>query len=131
MSYTALDVSKPDATSQNGTAFAASTRDNIRTLRDALVAFGAVQGFNYSYTTGTADQPTTTLYKRGTEWIKSVLTWGTAGGEAGNVTKRALYYSSNSGVAYDPMADASGNYVLTLTYDGSGNCTATSWGSTP
>lgn len=131
MTYAALDVTKPDASTQNGTQFAGSTRDNIRAMRDALVATGLVQGFAYSVSGGTAEQPATLYYKRSTEWIKVDLTWGTSGGEAGNVTKAAYYYSSNSGSAYDGMADASGNYVATITYDSNGNCTATSWGSTP
>jgi len=130
MAYTAFDSTKPVGT-QTGTAFATSTRANILALRDAIAAMGSVQGFNYSYTTGTADQPTTILFKRSTEWIKLVLTWGTTGGEAGNVTKAAYYYSSNSGGAYDGMADAAGYYVMTLTYDSNGNLTATTWGSTP
>jgi hypothetical protein len=29
------------------------------------------------------------------------------------------------------MADGSGEYVLTMTYDSSGNCTAATWGATP
>lgn len=131
MTYASLDVAKPDASSQNGTQFAMSTRDNLRALRDALVATGIVQGFDYSTSGGTAEQPATLYYKRSTEWMKVVLTWGTSGGESGNVTKAAYYYSSDSGSTYSNMADAAGKYVVTLTYDSNGNCTATTWGSTP
>lgn len=131
MAYDAYDVAKPDAATQNGANFGEATRDNLRTLRDILAAGGLVQGFNYSVTGGTASQPATLLLKRSTEWIKVDLTWGSSGGSDGNVTKMAFYYSSNSGGAYDGMADLSGYYVLTLTYDASGNLTSTTWGATP
>jgi hypothetical protein len=131
MAYTAYDGAKPDAATQNGTQFASSTRSNFQALRDYLAAFGALPGFNYSVSGGTAAQPAELYYKRSTEWIKIVLTWGSSGGSDGNVTKAAFYYSSNSGSAYDGMADASGNYVQTLAYDASGNLTTTTWGSTP
>lgn len=106
-------------------------RKNMMALRDILVAGGLVQGFDYSVSGGTAEEPANLFYKKGTEWIKLVLTWGTTGGEDGNVTKMALYYSSNSGGVYENMADDAGEFVLTLTYDSNGNCTSTSWGSTP
>lgn len=132
MPYTAFDGSLPNAATQNGTAFAGSTRANLQALRDSLAAMGAVAGFNYSVTGGTASQPATLLYKRSTEWIKIDLTWGSSGGGSdGNVTKAAYYYSSTSGSAYDNMADASGNYVQTLAYDASGNLTSTTWGAVP
>lgn len=126
MAYTALDVSKPDAATQNGTQVCQSIRDNLRGMRDMLAAMGMVQGFNYSVSGGTASEPAQQFYKRGTEWIKVVLTWA-----SGNVTKAAYYYSSNSGGAYDPMADASGSYVLNITYDGSLNVTSSTWNATP
>lgn len=106
-------------------------RKNLMALRDSIVMTGLLQGFNYSYTTGTAEQPTTVLYKRGTEWIKLVITWGTTGDEDGQVTKIAFYYSSNSGGVYDNMADASGNFVVTFAYATGGFMSTTTWGSTP
>ena len=123
MAYTAFDKSKPDATTQAGTAFGASTKSNLLALRDSAVA-STMQGWNYSYT-GTADQPTTVVWSNGTERVQESYTWGTDG----TVTKVAYRYSSNSGTAYDAMADASGYFVHTFTYDGSGNLTASSWGT--
>jgi hypothetical protein len=41
MAYTAYDKTKPDATTQAGAAFGASTKSNLLALRDAVVA-GAV-----------------------------------------------------------------------------------------
>jgi hypothetical protein len=127
MAYSPYDVTKPDPATQAGTAFGQSTRDNIRAMRDSLAALGSVPGFDYSYTTGTAEQPTTMLFKRSAEWIKLVVVWGTVGGEAGNATTVTFYYSSDSGSNYYGMADAAGKYILTMTYDSSGNCTATTW----
>lgn len=131
MAYTALDPTLPDWVPQTGIQVTQSTRDNVRALRDALVAAGAIQGFNYSVTGGTASQPATLLFKRGVEWIKVNLTWGTTGGEDGNVTKAAYYYSSDSGSNYFGMADAAGYYVQTIAYDSSANVTTTTWGATP
>lgn len=141
MAYTAYVSTLPDPATQAGTAFGQRTRDNIRAMRDVIAATGMLQGFDYRYTAGTAEQPTTMYYVRNAsdESIKVVVTWGTAGGEAGNVTKMAFYYASNetglpAGAAngtYDAMADAGGYYVCTLSYDSSGNCTQTAWSATP
>ena len=125
MAYTALDATKP-AASQTGTQAIDSSRYNIMALRDALIANGVVQGFNYSWSGGTADQPTYMIWSRSTERVRLTLTWSSS-----KVTKIAYEYSSNSGSSYDPMADASGYYVETYTYDGSGYLTSTSWGATP
>jgi hypothetical protein len=134
MAYTAYVSTLPNPATQTGTTFGQSTRDNIRAMRDVLAATGMLQGFDYTYTTGTAESPTTMYYTRNAsdESIKIVLVW-----TSGNVTKMSFYYASNEtgrpgstpNGTYDPMADAGGFYVCTLTYDGSGNCTATAWGT--
>lgn len=140
MSYTAFDVTKPVTTPDTRQASIDSIRTNLAALRDDLVGSGMVQGFNYAVTGGTASQPGTLWYKRSAEVVKIVLTWGTSGGEDGNVTKAAFYYASNESHAsfpastngtYSSMVDGSGNYVCTVAYDSSGNVTTTTWGSTP
>lgn len=131
MTYPALDLAKPVWTG-TGTALAQDIRNNLQVFRDYLVAAnGVLPGFDMSKAGGTAGQPAQVFLKRGTEWIKIDLTWGTTGGSAGAVTKAAYYYSSDSGGAYAGMTDSAGKYVLTLTYDTDGYCTATTWGSTP
>jgi hypothetical protein len=130
MPYTALNVTVPTV-AQTRQAAVDAMRTNIAALRDSIVATGCAQGFNYSVAGGTAEQPAQLFYKRGAEWIRADLTWGATGGELGNVTKAAFYYSSNSGGAYDPMADASGYYVVTVAYDANANPTTSTWGSTP
>ena len=137
MPYVAYTSTLPDPATQAGTAFGESTRDNLRALRDTLAATGLVQGFNYSATGGTAEQPLTLFYRRvaNNECVKVVLTWGSSGGESGNVKTATYYYASDeSGTlpgspvgTYVAMADTGGKYIVTMTYDSSGNCTATTW----
>jgi len=136
MAYAPLEVTKPTTAGSPTPTRQQSiddTRENIAALRDLLVASGVVQGFDFSIVVGAGSnaEPEQWLYKRGVEWIKLVLTWGTTGGEYGQVVKTAFYYSSNSGGVYAGMADDAGKYVLTYTYDANGYCTAAVWGSTP
>lgn len=120
MAYTPFDPAKPDPASQNITQFGASDRTNQAAIRDAVM-MGTMPGFNYSQTGGTAEQPATIFYKKGAEWLRGALTWGTAGGEAGNVTVTVYSYSSNSGGAWDTIG------TETNAYDANGNCTTTTW----
>ncbi len=121
MAYTLFDPTKPDAATQNGTSFAASARTNGAALRDACILGGGFPGFNLAASGGTAAQPTQLLYSKGTERVRATLTWGTVGGEAGNVTVAAYVYSANSGGLYETVG------TKTITYDASANVTATSW----
>lgn len=121
MAYTQFDNGKPLAT-QTGPQFADSSRQNLQALRDALIASdGQLYGWSFAATGGTPEQPTTLTYSSGTERVKAVLTWGTTGGEAGNVTAVAWSYSADSGGAYDTIG------TRTVTYDSNGNVTAASW----
>lgn len=121
MTYSLFDPTKPDAATQNGTSFAASTRTNGSALRDACILGGGFPGFDLAVSGGTASQPTQMLYSNGAERIRATLTWGTAGGEAGNVTVAVYDYSSDSGANYSTIG------TKTVTYDGSANVTATTW----
>lgn len=120
MAYTPFDPTKPDPATQNGTAIMGSIRANLNAMRDACV-MGSFAGFNMAATGGTADQPALLTYSKGTERVKAALTWGTTGGELGNCTVAVYSYSSNSGGSYDTIA------TCTVTYDGSGYVTATTW----
>lgn len=131
MTYAAFNSSKPVVgTGDTRQATVDYIRNNLMALRDALVATGVVQGWAYSYSGSDAGKPDYIVFARGTEKVKVVLTWGSAGGAADNCTKAAFYYLP-SGTTYDPMADGSGNYVLALNYDANSNLTSTSWGATP
>ena len=116
MAYTPYVPTTPDAATQNGTAFAQSTRDNLRTIRDAVVMGGGFYGWNMAATGGTASEPALLTYSKGTERVKAALTWS-----SGNVTVAVYSYSINSGGAWGVIG------TKTITFDGSGNVTATTW----
>lgn len=121
MTYTAFENDKP-VSSDNGNDTIDDARNNLMALRDAVI-MGAFGGWNYSKTdgTGSAEQPQYIFYKNGTDWIRATLTWGTSGGEDGNVTVAVWEYSSNSGSAYDAIG------TETISYDVAGNVTSTAW----
>lgn len=60
-------------------------------------------------------------YTKGTERLRVALTWGTTGGEAGNVTVAAYSYSANSGASYSAIK------TKTITYTGLGNVAGSTW----
>lgn len=117
MTYTAFDGAKPSGAS-NGTNTCTEIKQNLAALRDADF-FGGDIGWTYSQTGGTAEQPGDMIWSKGTERLKLTLAWGTTGGSSGNVTAANLYYSSNSGGAYDLIEARSG-----LSYDTDGNFTS-------
>lgn len=130
MAYTPYNQAQP-TTAQTRQAGVDAMRTNMVALRDILAAGGLVPGFDYSASGGSAEQPAQIFFKRGAEWIRIDLAWGSSGGADGNVTKAAYYYSANSGGLYDPMADAAGEYVAHLSYDANGNLTTLTWDATP
>ena len=66
--------------------------------------------------TNTAATPQSMTYTKSTERVRASLTWS-----SGNVTVASYYYSADSGATYDLIG------TNTITYDGSGNVTATTW----
>src|SRR4030067_186587 len=96
MAYTAFDPTKPDPATQTGTAFGTSARNNDKALRDADF-IGGESGGTYSQSGGTASEPTTQLWSKGTERIRLSATFGTTGGENGNLTAGTLAYSTDPG----------------------------------
>ena len=119
MTYAAFDSSKP-TTSQTRQAQNDSIGANLRAARDMAI-IGEAKGYNYSVSGGTADQPAITYRKNGAEWLRATLTWGTTGGEAGNVTTAVYAYSADSGSTWDTIG------TLTLAYDSNANLTSTTW----
>ena len=115
MAYTPHDPATP-ASTQTGTAFATSARQNLNALRDACIMGGGFYGFNMAAAGGTAAEPATITYSKGTERVRATLTWS-----SGNVTVAVYAYSANSGTLYESIG------TKTVTYDGSQNVTATSW----
>lgn len=114
--------------------------DVLRNHLAALAAAGAsgiAPQWNYTNSVtraeaapGTAALPARKYWWRGTgntkKWIKAACTYTGI-----DLTKVVMYYSEDNEATYVPMLDADRNYVLTLTYDGANNLTATSWGNTP
>ena len=119
MAYTAFNPAIP-TTAQHRQDAIDGIRANELAVRDASI-IGAFKGFNYSVSGGTAEQPAITYRKNGTEWLRATLTWGTVGGEAGNVTVAVYAYSANSGGAWDTIG------TCTVAYDASGNVLTTTW----
>lgn len=120
MAYTAFNNSTPDPATQTPGQCFDSDRQNLHALRDAVVT-GAMAGWDLTPSGGTAEQPTTLKYNRGTsEYLKVALTWGTSGGADGNVTQAVLSYSTDD-VTYDTIG------TETITYDANGNVTAVAW----
>lgn len=70
---------------------------------------------------GTADQPALLTYLKDDQRVEAALTWGTSGGEAGNVTQAIYSWSTDAGVSYDPLG------TETITYDSDSNVVAVTW----
>lgn len=120
MAYTNFDATKPNAATQNGTAFAQSTRDNLSAIRDMVIA-GVPFWWNISFAGGTAEQREQIFYNNGTQWIRGNITYGTTGGATDNVTTIVYAYSSNNQATYDGIT------TMNVTYDTNGNVTAVTW----
>jgi len=93
---------------------------------------GLGPGWNFAKAGGTASQPATITYTYDTTIkVRVTLTWGTTGGEDGNITKAVYEFSDDTGATWDALDDEDGNYVKTVAYDADGNVTTTTWGNTP
>lgn len=119
MSYPEFNPLRPDPTTDNGSDAFTVTRENLLALRDGLLS-GGMAGWSLALSGGTAARPTTWTYSKGAERVRVVMTWGTAGGNAGKPTALTISYSSNSGGDYDTIDSA------TLSYDSAGNLTGVS-----
>ena len=119
MPYTQFDPATPNPATQNITQFATSVRTNLAAIRD-IAALGAAPGWNYSWSGGTADNPTTMLWSKGTERLRATCTWGTTGGATDNLTVAVFAYNID-GTAPNTIG------TLTIEYDANGNVTSTTW----
>lgn len=120
MAYPTMDTALPNGATQDGAEVMQVIRDHQRVLRDQSVV-GAGFGWNYSRTGGTSKQPAVEYFKKGAEWIQITNTWGSSGGETGQITLAVYRYSANSGGSYDTIGTEA------RTYDTDGECTATNW----
>lgn len=119
MAYAAFNQTLPDGTA-NGAATLEDIRENQAALRD-MILLGAAPGWSFTPSGGTAEQPDQILMSKGTERLRTVLTWGASGGSDGNVTQMVCSYSSNSGTSYDTVG------TFTVSYDANGNVVSGVW----
>ncbi len=125
MAYEWFDVNKPDI-ADAGSSVVDEARETVMALRDAVI-MGHIASWDLTIVEGggDAEEPDELKYSDGTggttEWIKAVLTWGTTGGEDGNITVEVWSYSADNESSYDTIG------TRTITYDGSGNVTAEAW----
>ncbi len=125
MAYTQLDLTKPDQTSQNITTYSASIRTNDEAMLDQLITVGMMPGWDYSYTAGTADAPTTIFFtkKSNTNYkIRGTFTYG------GDGVTTMMFEKTTDGTNYDKMK-YDGYDTMTITYSG-GLIQSYSWSAT-
>jgi hypothetical protein len=117
MAYVPFDLTHPDLT-DGRTVEINTIRANLAALLDMCIfGGGVVPGFAYSWSGGTADQPTLQYYKNGNYWIKLAYTWNADSTPATVVCS----VSTDGGSNYDSAG------TLTFTWDGDGNLTSTAW----
>lgn len=87
-------------------------------LTDHLAAAGMLfPGWNYSWSGGTADQPTVSYMTKGTQIIRATNAWSVGGDLDSAVWAQSL----NAGVDYQALG------TQTFTYDVDGNLTSITW----
>jgi hypothetical protein len=134
MTYTVFDQTAPEPT-QGGAEVLTSTRENLIAVRDAIIADGFFPGWDMetqdsdgSAPPTTPEQPDQVVFFKDSELIKLSLTWGTAGGEEGNVTQIVAEYSADAGALFEPMgATGYPNGTLTISYDANGVPLSHTW----
>ena len=90
-------------------------RTNLTALRDAIIE-DAFYSFDYSWSGGTAAEPTCQFYKNGNDWLRLTITWS-----GGNPTSILYEVSINGGANYETIG------TEVYTWDVDGNLTSTAW----
>jgi hypothetical protein len=125
MAYNEFTKGTP-VVSQDINDFTDSTRKNVMALRDALV-MGQMPGWDYepfNPLSGTNAQPDIALWTKGITRLLGALTWGTTGGEDGNITEEIwqITYNKDAGtVVWEDIG------TKTITYDANGDVTSITW----
>jgi len=125
MAYTPFDLTKPNA-SQDGPGVLGSANANDVALMYALIA-GTAPGWAYAPNigAGTVEQPQYMLWTNGTLLrVRATVTWGTTGGDVGNITSVIWQVSQDGGGTPDyvgPGTWTTMGATQTFTYDAYGN----------
>ena len=120
MAYTKFDESKPDPTTDNGSAVCNNTRWNLTAVRD-MVLMGGVEGWNMTVSPANATYPDKYIFTNpGTERIEAEVTWdGTNEGQVNSMT--FVYYDAETGGTADTIG------TVTFTYNADGAVTTSTW----
>lgn len=130
MSGYIINLSNVSVTANRQTAID-GIKNAILGIRDIQVLNGLVPGWVMSIT-GT-NEPSRIMWKStqtGTEWLAATSISYNADGTVSSLkyqySNDSVDGSSGSGNWYN-LGDSSGKYILSFTYDGSGNLTSTTW----
>lgn len=113
MAYQYFTENKP-VISDSGTVVIDTTRYNLEAVRDGLL-LGDMYGWTYTTNGSTLEQPPEVRYIKGTDVLRGLITWGTAGNEKGNVKSVVWALSVNSGSSFTESIG-----TLNFTYSGAG-----------
>lgn len=109
--YTLLDEANPQ-TSQTRQAAIDTTRLNDLAERDGIIS-GRLPGWTETVGGGTAEEPLSRAWQKGTEYLRAVYTYA-----SGFVTNVTWQWSNDNGTTFVSIGAAE-----TRTYDGAGNTT--------
>jgi hypothetical protein len=123
MAYVDFDPAQPDGSVDTGPNALADVQNNQSALRDTLLMAGLFKDYAYAQSGGTAERPSIITLTKGSYIVRLTLTWTDVGGGRYNITAINAERSVNGGGAYETIKNP-----ITLTYDSSGNLTATAGG---
>jgi len=126
MAYTPFSNTGPTP-SQTVGGMLSVIKTNIQVIRDLLASMGMVQGFAYSHSGGTTEFPDIMFFTRSAEIIKIVITYVTTALGNKVESKRAFWYSSDTGSNYFAIADENQKYIINYSYNADDVLISTIW----
>lgn len=129
--WTDFDPTVPDS-SQAGPDVTLSANANDVALWAMLVMSGMAKGWTLAVNagSGTAEQPQWMVwsYSDSLHRVRATNTWGTTGGELGNITQSVIQYTTDGASTPDSTGTWASVCTIGYTLDSSGNVTATTGG---
>lgn len=120
----------PDVSAPTRTATLAKAQANTKlAVLSVLADGGCPLGWDDLPAGATLSTPDTMTYSCPGELWKARVTYTYDGDD--NPTKMVFEWSDDNGSTWTPLLTPNGDYVRTLTFDGSGDYTGSTWGSTP